>query len=136
MTQPELHIPLSELDCSYVRSSGPGGQNVNKVNSKCVLRWSVASSPSLPEPVRARFLERYGSRLTREGDLVVMSDRFRDQKRNFEDCLAKAEAMLQAVARPPKIRAKTKPTRSSQRRRRNDKKAHSDKKAMRRTPHE
>ena len=59
-----IRVPLSELDCSYARSSGPGGQNVNKVNSKCVLRWDMLASPSLPIAVRARFLEQFRGRLT------------------------------------------------------------------------
>ena len=129
---PSFRVPIAELDFDYARSSGPGGQNVNKVNSKCIMRWDVASSPSLPLGVRARFVERFGSRLTQEGVLVLMSDRFRDQKRNFEDCVAKAQAMLDAVSVPPKKRVKTKPTRGSQRRRREDKRAHSQKKAQRR----
>lgn len=132
---PAPRVPLSEIECDYARSSGPGGQNVNKVNSKCILRWNVSASTSLPADVRARFLERWTSRLTQEGVLVVMSDRFRDQKRNFEDCLAKAQAMVDAVARPPKKRVKTKPTRGSQRRRLNEKRAHSEKKAQRRGTH-
>ena len=129
---PRFRVPLEELDCDYVRSSGPGGQNVNKVNSKCNLRWAVLASPSLPADVRARFAERFATRLTREGVLVLKSDRFRDQKRNFEDCLEKAQALLDAVSLPPKKRHKTKPTRGSQRRRREDKSAHSQKKALRR----
>jgi ribosome-associated protein len=129
---PEIRIPLSEFECTYVRSSGPGGQNVNKVNSKCVLRWDVRSTPSLREPVRARFMATYATRLTKEGELLLTSDSYRDQKRNFNDCLEKLAAMLKAVARPPKIRAKTKPTRGSERRREAGKKAHSEKKAQRR----
>jgi ribosome-associated protein len=132
---PRFAVPLHELDCDYVRSSGPGGQNVNKVNSKCVLRWPVLASPALPAEVRARFAERFANRLTAEGVLVLSSDRFRDQKRNFEDCLAKAQAMLDAVARPPKPRRPTRPTRGSIKRRREDKSAHSRKKALRRVPH-
>jgi ribosome-associated protein len=77
-------------------------------------------------------MERFAGRLTQDGDLVVMSDRYRDQKRNFEDCVAKVQAMLDLVAVPPKKRVKTKPTRGSQRRRREDKSAHSQKKANRR----
>ncbi len=129
---PQIRIPYTEFECSYVRSSGPGGQNVNKVNSKCVLRWNAMTSPSLPDAVRLRLQMRFASRLTGEGELVISSDRYRDQKRNFEDCLEKLAEILRAVARPPKIRAKTKPTRGSVRRRQEGKKAQSQKKAMRR----
>ena len=129
-----FRVPFAELDFDYARSSGPGGQNVNKVNSKCILRWAVLASPCLPAEVRARFAERFGTRLTKEGVLVLMSDRFRDQKRNFEDCLTKAQAMLDAVSVPPKKRHKTRPTRGSERRRREGKSAQSQKKALRRGP--
>ena len=125
-------IPYGEFDLSYVRSSGPGGQNVNKVNSKCVLRWSPVMSSSITESVRARFLERFASRLTTEGELVLSSDRYRDQKRNFDDCVEKLQQMLEAVARPPKIRKPTKPSKGSQRRLKAAKKAHSEKKSARR----
>jgi len=113
----KLQIPLSEFDLHFARSSGPGGQNVNKVNSKVVLYWTVGASPSLPEAVRQRFLARYGHRLTTEGILVLGSDRFRDQKRNVDDCLDKLREMLLAVLTPPKPRKKTKPTKGSKERR-------------------
>lgn len=129
---PRFRIPLAELECDYARSSGPGGQNVNKVNSKCILRWAVLVSSTIPSEVRARFAERFATRLTKDGVLVLMSDRFRDQKRNFEDCLTKAQAMLDAVAVPPKKRHKTRPTYGSKVRKREDKSAQSRKKALRR----
>ena len=113
----KLEIPLSEFDLHFARSSGPGGQNVNKVNSKVVLYWTVTASPSLPEAVRQRFLARYGHRLTADGVLVLGSDRFRDQKRNVDDCLDKLREMLLAVLTPPKPRKKTKPTKGSKERR-------------------
>ena len=115
---PNIHIPEAELEFTFVRSSGPGGQNVNKVNSKAVLRWNVRASTSLPPAVRDRFLQRFGSRLTVAGELIVTSQRHRDQGRNAEDCLEKAREMLQSVAKPPKTRRKTKPSRASQERRR------------------
>lgn len=117
----ELRIPLWEIQFSYARSSGPGGQNVNKVNSKAILRWVPAWNQTLPEPVRLRFLARYGSKLTTEGELVLSSEEFRDQKRNQEGCLEKLRVMVQAVARPPKVRRATKPTRGSQERRKDSK---------------
>ncbi len=128
-----IRIPPSEFEWTYVRSSGPGGQNVNKVNSKAVLRWSVAHSPSLPADVRERFLARYRSRITVEGDFIVVSQRYRDQGRNVADVLEKLTALVAAVAVPAKKRRPTKPTRGSVRRRVETKQARSRTKKMRRT---
>ena len=127
-----IRIPPSEFEWTYVRSSGPGGQNVNKVNSKAVLRWSVAHSPSLPADVRERFLARYRSRITVEGDFIVASQRYRDQGRNVADVLEKLTALVAAVAVPAKKRRPTKPTRGSVRRRVETKQARSRTKKMRR----
>jgi ribosome-associated protein len=124
-------IPESELHWTYARSSGPGGQNVNKVNSKAVLRWNVVQTRSIPEMVRIRFLATYQSKINHLGEVGLSSDRYRDQIRNREDCLDKLKEMLSAVWRPPKIRRETKPTRSSQRSRLASKQAHSEKKASR-----
>ncbi|MGC3968877.1 MAG: alternative ribosome rescue aminoacyl-tRNA hydrolase ArfB [Pirellulales bacterium] len=115
-----------------MRSSGPGGQNVNKVNSKAVMRWRATTSPSLPEGVRARFLAKYGSRLTGEGELVVMSERYRDQPKNVDDCLEKVREMLLSVAIAPKKRKATKPSRAAKQRRLDSKKRDSTKKQNRR----
>jgi ribosome-associated protein len=128
-----IRIPPAEFQWTYVRSSGPGGQNVNKVNSKAVLRWSVAHSPSLPADVRERFLTRYRSRITAEGDFIVVSQRYRDQGRNAADVLAKLTALVAAVAAPAKKRRPTKPTRASARRRVETKQARSRTKKMRRS---
>jgi ribosome-associated protein len=127
-----IRIPTSEFYFTFVRSSGPGGQNVNKVNSKAVLRWSVTASRSLPDDVRRRFLAKYGNRLTGDGELIVTSQRFRDQGRNVADALEKLRAMLAAVATPPKIRKPTKPSRGSIARRIQAKQIGSKKKQMRR----
>lgn len=126
--EPNIRIPDDELQFSFVRSSGPGGQNVNKVNSKAVLRWSVVQSAGLPEPVRARFLARYGSRVTDAGEIILTSQRFRDQPRNEQDCRDKLREMVAAVARPPLRRKKTKPTRASVERRKERKRETSKKK--------
>lgn len=115
---PEIRVPRHELQFTFARSSGPGGQNVNKVNSKAVLRWELGWNSSLPEGVRQRFRMRFESRLTTEGALVLSSDRFRDRTRNIEDCLDKLRLMLLEVARPPKARKATRPTRGSEKRRR------------------
>jgi len=129
-----LKIPLKEFTFTFARSSGPGGQNVNKVNTKATLRWAVATSPSLPETVRQRFTARYGRRITNEGDLVISSQRFRDQGRNVADCLAKLRSMLAEAATVPKRRKPTKPSRASHQRRLAQKRARSLKKQLRRKP--
>jgi ribosome-associated protein len=121
VVNPELRIPLWEIQFSFARSSGPGGQNVNKVNSKAVLRWTPAWNQSLPEAVRMRFLARYAGKLTNDGELVLSCEEFRDQKRNQEGCLEKLRELVRAVARPPKVRRPTKPTRGSQERRKDSK---------------
>lgn len=127
-----IHIPDAELRFQYVRSSGPGGQNVNKVSSKAVLRYSVRNSAALPTDVRERFEEKYAARLTTAGEVLISSQRYRDQQRNAADCLEKLRAMLLAVARPAKRRRATKPTAASRRRRVSEKQAHSLKKQTRR----
>ncbi len=129
-------IPEDEIEFTYVRSSGPGGQNVNKVNSKAVLRWNVLSSRVLNPATRARLFEKLGTRISGEGDLVLASDRFRDQGRNREDCLTKLRELVAAALTPPKPRKETKPTRSSKRRKLDSKSRHSDKKKMRGRPFE
>lgn len=129
----QIAIPLTELNFSFARSGGPGGQNVNKVNTKATLRWGVADSPSLPEGVRQRFLEKYKRRITTEGELVLSSQRFRDQGRNVADCLDKLRELLLEVATPPKRRKKTKPSRAARERRLQQKSRQSEKKQRRRT---
>lgn len=128
-----LRIPLAEFEFTFARSSGPGGQNVNKVNSKALLRWPIGASPSLPEAVRGRFLQKHGNRVTNEGDLLISSQRYRDQGRNVEDCLEKLRVMLAAAAAPPVHRKRTKPSRGSIERRLQSKRIRSDKKQSRRT---
>ncbi len=112
-----IAIPLDEFRFETSRSGGPGGQNVNKVNSKVQLRWTPATSPSLPEPVKARLLGAVGGRLTREGELLISSSRTRDQGRNTDDCLEKLRALIVAALRPPKARRATRPTLASKKRR-------------------
>jgi ribosome-associated protein len=108
-----IHIPDEEFQWTFVRAGGPGGQNVNKVASKAVLRWNAASSPSLPEEVRTRLCRDWSQRLTREGDFIITSQRFRDQDRNRQDCLDKLKNLVLKAANPPKPRKATRPTRSS-----------------------
>ena len=129
-----LRIPLRELEFRFSRSSGAGGQNVNKVSTKATLRWDVAESPSLPEAVRQRFLTRYRRRITAGGELVLTSQRFRDQGRNVADCLEKLRAMLAAVAAAPRPRKRTRPTRASVERRLRAKRERTATKQRRRRP--
>ena len=114
---PRICIPCREFDWGVARSSGPGGQNVNKVNSKVTLRWPLFASEGLPSDVRERFIAAYKSRLTTEGDLVMSSERFRDQPKNVMDCLEKLRELLLSVASAPKPRRASKPTKASKRRR-------------------
>jgi ribosome-associated protein len=111
-----MMIPRRELTFTFARAGGPGGQNVNKVSSKVLLRWNPSATTSLPEDVKARLLAMLRGRLTNEGDLLITSQRYRDQARNIEDCVEKLHALLQQAARPPKQRKKTKPTRASKKR--------------------
>jgi ribosome-associated protein len=125
-------VPLAELRFQFARASGPGGQNVNKVESKAVLRWDVGASRAVPAAVRARFRERYAKRITEEGVLVLASQRHRERERNVADCLAKLGAMLAEVATPPKPRKATRPSRAAKERRLAEKKRASRRKAERR----
>ncbi|HEV3418048.1 MAG TPA: alternative ribosome rescue aminoacyl-tRNA hydrolase ArfB [Pirellulales bacterium] len=130
--EPNIRIPLDEFVFTFVRSAGPGGQNVNKVNTKAVLRWAIAASPSLTEAVRSRFTAKYGKRLTGAGELVLTSQRFRDQSRNRADCLEKLGQMLASVATAPKKRKRTRPTLASRERRLVAKRHRSEHKQLRR----
>ena len=114
---PTLEIPDSELVERFVRSAGPGGQNVNKVSTAVELRFDVARSPSLPEEVRARLLARRDRRLTDDGVLVLSAQRFRTQERNREDARERLGALIAAATVAPKKRIATKPTRGAKERR-------------------
>jgi len=127
-----ISVRLSEMRFSYVRSSGPGGQNVNKVSSKAVLQWNPSTSSSLPDDVRRRLIEQQKSRINSEGELQITSERHRERSLNKQDCLEKLSGMLKKAATPPRIRRRTRPTKASRRRRLQDKKALGQKKAQRR----
>jgi ribosome-associated protein len=129
-----LSIPDAELLWSYARSSGPGGQNVNKVASKAVLRWDVGASPSVPEEVKARLRAQQRRRITTEGELVLSSQRFRDQERNRQDCLEKLCEMVRTATVVQKARKKKRPTRASKERRLAEKRHRSAAKSTRRKP--
>jgi ribosome-associated protein len=133
MLEVTAHIRIhdDELSESFVRSSGPGGQNVNKVASAVELRFDVANSPSLPDAVRARLLARRDRRLTDEGVLVISASRFRDQGRNREDARERLAEIVRAATVVAKKRIATKPSKGSQERRLQEKKTRSAHKAGR-----
>mgnify|MGYP002865294149 CR=1 FL=1 len=122
---PRIRIPEEEIVLAFVRSSGPGGQNVNKVSSAVQLRFDVAASPSLPEAVKARLAGLAGRRLTREGVLVIQAQRFRTQERNREDARERLAAFVETGLRAPKPRIATKPSRGAKERRLGEKRQRS-----------
>jgi ribosome-associated protein len=127
-----IAISEGEFNWSFARSGGPGGQNVNKVASKVVLRWNMRSSPSLQDHVKERICALNRRRVTSAGDLILTSQRYRDQERNRQDCLEKLATMVRQAASLPKARRATRPTRGSKARRLADKRHRSSVKAARR----
>jgi len=119
---PTLSIPDDELTCTFVRASGPGGQNVNKVATAVQLRFDVRNSPSLTEEVKARLVKLAGNKMTQDGVLVIEAKRYRAQEQNRSDAEQRLTALIQKALFKPKRRRPTRPTMASQRRRVDSKK--------------
>jgi ribosome-associated protein len=128
-----LTLDPAEIDESFVRAAGPGGQHVNKTSTAVQLRFDVRHSPSLPPDVRQRLERLAGRRLTQDGVLVLVAQSQRSQKRNREEALDRLIELVRAAARRPTPRKPTKPTRASKRRRIEDKKHHGTIKSLRRS---
>lgn len=127
-----IAIDEREIKEEFVRSSGPGGQNVNKVATAVKLRFDVARSPTLPEEVRERLLRLGGNRITERGILVIDARRFRTQERNRQDALKRLVALIERASMKPKSRKKTRPTSASKQRRLVEKHQRSEIKRLRR----
>jgi ribosome-associated protein len=126
-----IRVPLAEIRFEFARSSGAGGQNVNKVSSKARLRWGFARSGALPAGVRERFARRFARRITIDGEFVLTGQRYRDQGRNVRDCLDRLREMLREVATPPPRRVATRPGRAAKERRLGDKRRRAEVKRAR-----
>lgn len=124
-------IPASELQYTASRSSGPGGQHVNKTDSRIQVRWNIPSSSALSDFLKQRVMKVLATRLTEDGDLLLASDSNRSQRRNKDDVTQRLAALVRDALVPPKPRRKTKPTRASRQKRLDEKKRRSDVKRQR-----
>jgi ribosome-associated protein len=129
-----IQIPDSELNFSFARSGGPGGQNVNKVSSKAILDWNIVATRSLPDEVHQRLLARLRKRITRDGRLQITGQKYRDQARNIEDCRQRLIALILVATVAPTVRKPTKPSAGARQRRLTEKRETAARKQSRRRP--
>ena len=127
-----ISIPDEEIQIHFVHSSGPGGQNVNKVATACQLRFDALASTALPEMVKNRLPRLAGQRITAEGIIVIDARRYRKQQRNRDDAIDRLQKLILRAATPPKTRRATKPTLASKHRRLDAKRQRSQTKNLRR----
>lgn len=131
---PDLQLDENELNYEFIRASGPGGQNVNKVATAVQLRFDVQSSPSLPETVKARLVKLAGKRITADGILLIEAKRYRTQEQNRQDAEKRMIKLIQQALKKPKPRKPTRPSAAARAKRLDEKKRRSELKRSRKSP--